>query len=153
MLEIFQRAGLRGFWFRIALLGCVACSTIAQARNKEYPLQGEVVALGINQEMIAAPPVVHGTGGGSGDTIQHRTYTVKSSTRVYVLECPYSMNGVHIHAPRECGGEKNIAIGDVIHFRLEKNRAYVQTDKGKEQRLSLVSEAKNEASQKEGTNP
>jgi len=63
------------------------------------------------------------------------------------------MNGVHIHAPRECGGEKNIAIGDVIHFRVEKNRAYVQTDKGKEQRLSLVSEAKNEASQKEGTNP
>jgi len=148
---------MRGLWFRIVLFGCVACSTMALARDKEYPLQGEVVALGTSQEMagIPSPPVVNGTGGGSGGLITtvHRTYTVKSSTRVYVLECPYSMNGVHIHAPRECGGEKNIAIGDVIHFRVEKNRAYVQTDKGKEQRLSLVSEAKNEASQKEGTNP
>ena len=146
MLEIFKRAGLRGFWFRIALLACLVCSTIALARNKEYPLQGEVVALGIHQEMIAAPPVVNGTGGGSGDTIQHRTYTVKSSTRVYVLEC---LNTSLIYALKECGGKKKIAIGDVVHFRIEKNLAYIQMDNGKEQQLRVLSEAKNEISKKE----
>ena len=145
---------MRGLWFRIVLFGCVACSTMALARDKEYPLQGEVVALGTSQEMagIPSPPVVNGTGGGSGGLITtvHRTYTVKSSTRVYVLECP---NSGLIYALRECGGKKKIAIGDVLHFRVEKNFACIQMDKGKEQHLRVLSEAKNETGKKEEPNP
>ncbi len=100
-------------------------------------------------------PVVNGTGGGTANvsTVVHRTYTVKSPTRTYVLESPYWMSGFHIHSPSECGGSKKIAIGDVIHFRMAKNHAYIQTDKGKEQKLGVLSEAAIETSGKGDTNP
>ena len=55
------------------------------------------------------------------------------------------MSGFHIHSPSECGGKKKIEIGDVIRFRVEKNRAHILTAEGKEQKLGVVSEAINEA--------
>ena len=73
----------------------------------------------------------------------HRTYTVRTDTRVFVLECLYDMDALPIFAPRECGGKKKIAIGDVIHFRLNKNNAYVLTSQGKDEKLTVVSEAMN----------
>ena len=62
-----------------------------------------------------------------------------------MLECPYWMDGFHIHAPSECGGKKKIEIGDAIRFRVEKNRASLLTPEGKEQKLGVVSEGMNEA--------
>lgn len=146
----------------IALLGCLAHPMVAFAGDKDYPLQGKVVALGTNQEVTGGGsiPVTNGQGGGGTgvETRLHRTYTVKSSTRVYVLKCPYLMNrtlasGFHIFEPSECGGKKKIAIDDVIHFRIVKNRAYIQTDNGKEQKLSVLSEAANEDPSKKESNP
>ena len=83
----------------------------------------------------------------------HRTYTVKTPTRVFVLECPFWMTGFHIHSPSECGGSRKIAIGDVIHFRIEKNQAFIQTDKGIEQKLNILSEGINEGATKPSANP
>jgi len=81
----------------MAFLCCMASPTVVFARAKQYPIQGTVTALGTNQEM---------TGGGSGSvmTHEHRTYTVKTPTLTFVLECPHWMDGFHIHAPSECGG-------------------------------------------------
>ena len=62
-----------------------------------------------------------------------------------MLECPYDIEALPIVAPRECGGKKKIAIGDAIHFRLEKNNAFVLTAQGKDEKLRVVSEAMNEA--------
>jgi hypothetical protein len=125
-----------GFWVLcIALLCCLAYSIAAFAGERDYPLQGSVVALGTTQEMIG------GGGPGPVSTMLHRTYTVKSSTKVYVLECPNWMNGFHIHSPSECGGSKKIEIGDVIHFRVAKTYAYIPADKGKEEKLHILSEA------------
>jgi hypothetical protein len=108
------------------------------AGGKEHPLQGTVTALGTSQDT---------TGGGSTSvfTHVHRTYTVRTDTRVFVLECPYDMDALHIFAPSECGGKKKIAIGDAIHFRLKKDHAYVLTSQGKDERLRVVSEAMNAA--------
>ena len=83
--------------------------------------------------------------GGIAHTHVHRTYTVKTSTRVFVLECPYWMDGFHIHSASECGGKKKIEIGDPIRFRVEKARACVLTAEGKEQKLRVVSEGMKEA--------
>ena len=101
----------------LLLLGFIAFPNVVLASGKEYPIQGTVIALGTSQET---------TGGGSTSvfTHVHRTYTVKTPTRVFVLECPYWMDGFHIHAPSECGGKKKIEIGDAIRFRVEKNRAH-----------------------------
>ena len=118
----------------LLLLGFMAFPTVVLARGKEYPIQGTVIALGTSQET---------TGGGSTSVITHahRTYTVKTPTRVFVLECPYWMDGFHIHSSSECGGKKKIEIGDAIRFRVEKNRAHVLTTEGKDEKLGVVSEA------------
>jgi len=57
-----------------------------------------------------------------------------------VLECPYFMRiGIRI-GPSECGGKRKIALGDTIHFRLEKNNAFILDDQGKDEKLKVISE-------------
>ena len=136
-----KRATTGGFAYlgmHLLLLGFIAFPTVVLASGKEYPTQGTVIALGTNQEI---------TGGGSTSVLPHlhRTYTVKTPTRVFVLECPYWMDGFHIHSPSECGGKKKIEIGDAIRFRVEKNRAHELTAEGKEEKLGVVSEGMKES--------
>lgn len=122
----------------LVILCLVAFPSMLFAGGKEHPIQGTVTALGTSQDT---------TGGGTTSvfTHVHRTYTVKTDTRVFVLECPYDMEALPIAAPRECGGKKKIAIGDAIHFRLEKNNAFVLTAQGKDEKLRVVNEAMNQA--------
>lgn len=133
-MALFQRLGL----FLLILFVVVFASGMLFAGEKEHPMQGTVTALGTTQDT---------TGGDKTPvfTHVHRTYTVKTDTRVFVLECPYDMEALHIAAPSECGGKKKIAIGDTIHFRLEKNNAFVLNTQGKDEKLKVVSEAMNEA--------
>ena len=107
------------------------------AGSKQHPMEGIVTALGTSQET---------TGGGNIPILTHvhRTYTVKTPARIFVLECPYQMDGLHIGVPSECGGKKTITVGDSIRFRVEKNHAYILTDQGKDQRLNITNEAMNE---------
>jgi hypothetical protein len=128
----------------LLLLGFIAFPTIVLAGGKEYPMQGTVIALGTSQETTGGGSTTGGEGSTSVVSHVHRTYTVKTSTRVFVLECPHWMDGFHIHAPSECGGKKKIEIGDAIRFRVEKNRAHVLTAEGKEEKLGVVSEAMKE---------
>jgi len=170
MTKKFNGFRLRRTGLPVALLCCFAYETAAFAGDKEYPLQGKVVALGTAQEVTAGGGTVVAIGDGASgvsgsvengtrdgetavSTKLHRTYTVKSSTRVYVLECPNLVNTFHILGSNECGGKNKIAISDVIHFRIWKNDAYIQTANGKEQRLSVLSESTNEVPRKEESNP
>ena len=129
---------------RLLLLGLIAFPTIVLAGGKDYPTQGTVVALGTSQETSGGGST--GVGGGSTGVVTHvrRTYTVKTPDRVFVLECPYWMDGLHIHSSSECGGKKKIEIGDAIRFRVEKNHASLLTPEGKEQKLGVVSEGMKE---------
>jgi len=121
----------------LIILCSIALPTIVLARDKQYPIEGIVTALGTNQEIA---------GGGDTPVITHlhRTYTVKTPIHLFVLECPYWMDGLHIHSPKECGGKKKIEIGNAIRFRVEKDHAYVMTDEGKGQKLRVVSEGTNQ---------
>lgn len=113
---------------------CIAFPSVVVAGEKQYPLEGTVTMLGTNQESS-----------GTGDTLSthpHRTYTVKTPARTFVLECPNGMD--NLLGKRECGGKKQIEIGDTLRMRVEKRYAYVQTDKQKEQRLTVLSEGVNE---------
>jgi hypothetical protein len=123
----------------LVILCIVAFPSMLFAGDKEHPMEGVVTALGTSQDT---------TGGGDKMPVftnVHRTYTVKTDTRVFVLECPFDMEGLPVIERKECGGKKKIAIGDAIHFRVKKNDAYVLTAPGKDQRLRVVSEAINEA--------
>jgi len=121
------------------LLCLLALPTMVLAGGKQYPIEGIVTALGTSRE----------TSGGGGNTPVsaqvHRTYTVKTPSRVFVLECPYDMEAISVFVSKECSGKKKIAVNDAIRFRVEKNYAYVLTDPGKDQKLRVVSEAVNDA--------
>jgi hypothetical protein len=136
--------GFASLGVQLLLLGFIAFPTVVLAGGKEYPVQGTVIALGTSHETTGGGSTAVGGGSTSVVTHVHRTYTVKTSTRVFVLECPHWMDGFHIHAPSECGGKKKIEIGDAIRFRVEKNRAHVLTAEGKEEKLGVVSEATKE---------
>ena len=138
MSKMVRQVALAHLRLALIILCFAAVPGMLFAGGKEYPVQGTVTALGTSQDT---------TGGGSSSvfTHVHRTYTVRADARVFVLECPYDMDTIPIFAPRECGGKKKIAIGDVIHFRLKKNNAYVLTSQGKDERLRVVSEAMNDA--------
>ena len=132
------KAAFENLGARLILLVCIAFPVIVLASDKQYPMEGTVTALGTTQET---------TGGGGTtpvSTNSYRTYTVKTPTRVFVFECPYWINGFHIHSPSECGGRNKLQIGDALHFRIEKHHAYISIDKGKEQKLRILSEAVNE---------
>ncbi len=134
----FAYFGFAYLGVHLLLLGFIAFPTVVLAAGKDYPTQGTVITLGTSQET---------TGGGSTSVVTHvrRTYTVKTPTRVFVLECPYWMDGFHIYSASECGGKKKIEIGDAIRFRVEKGRAYLLTAEGKEQKLRVVSEGMTDA--------
>jgi hypothetical protein len=50
-----------------------------------------------------------------------------TGTKSYVLECGHKP--VFGTTGEECGGNKKLQIGDVIHFRIEKDKAYIPITK------------------------
>ena len=92
----------------LTLAGVVLSHTaFAKAATKTYPEEGKVTGTGVNQ------------------VTRTRIYKVATDTRAYELDCgkrPFLFSST----PGECGGEKKIQIGDVIHFRIQKDRAYIQ---------------------------
>jgi hypothetical protein len=82
----------------------------AKKQPKAYPEEGKIVATSINQ------------------VTRTRTYNVVTEARAYEFDC-----GIHpdlfSSTPGECGGDKKLQIGNVIHFRFEKGRAYIPVSK------------------------
>ena len=124
--------------FRPSHLRCsVFLTSTAFAGGKQYPTEGIVSSVGTTQDT---------SGGDKMPIITHtyRTYVLKTPERILTLKCPYDMDSLHIFSPSECGGKKKIALGDILHFRVSKRYAYIQTSEGKEQRLEVLTEAVNE---------
>ncbi|MCL2659527.1 MAG: hypothetical protein FWD64_03295 [Acidobacteriaceae bacterium] len=111
----------------LALLFCLAFSTVAYAASKVYSLEGKVVARGTTKDVKGKK--------GKTKTVLSTTYTVLTPTRTYVFQCV------------SCG-KKGLAIDDSVRFRIAKNTAYIETEKGKEHKLIVLSEASNEAAVK-----
>lgn len=120
----------------LLLFLCVVLPTVAFASEKQYPVEGTVTALGTDIEPM-----------GPHQLFEYRTYTVKTLSRIFVPRCPNDLNAVL--AKRGCSSvsKKQIEIGDTIHLRIEKRNAYIQTAKGKEQRLDVLSESVNTESE------
>ena len=98
---------------------------VARAENTHvYPIAGKIVGRSANQITRTV------------------TYRVLTESKIYELDC--GKHAVFSSTPPECGGEKKLQIGDEIHFRLEKNKAYLpvesSVDPSGEQKLRILRE-------------
>jgi hypothetical protein len=101
-------------------------TAFAKKPPKTYPEEGKVIGSGSGQHTGGGGMVMGGSAPSaiSVRTVYTRTYKVETDTKMYVLDCGkppvmFSSN------PGECGGDKKIQIGDVIHFRTENGWAYI----------------------------
>lgn len=115
----------------------------AKKEPKTYPEEGKVVGLGTNGHTADN----HGMFSTNKTVTKYsHTYKIQTEKEVLELDCgkiPFYSNS---KTGDECGGDKPIKIGDVIHFRIENGWAYIPvteaTDGGKqsEQKLRILSE-------------
>lgn len=120
----------------------------AKKEPKTYPQEGKITGLGTNKREF-----------GRGSYAFSHTYKVQTDTKIFELDCgkmPFLG-----HTGGECGGEKKLQIGDVLHFRVEKGWAYIPvTGKGEdgkprdfEQKLRILSEDLKPDAKPEETKP
>ena len=115
----------------ILALSLLSVTVFAKKEPKTYPEEGKIVATGLSEWVVNR---------------QHQhahTYTVVTETKSYVLECGHKP--VFGSMGEECGGSKKLQLGDVIHFRIEKDLVYISITKTDnsvgEEKLRILSTA------------
>ena len=101
-------------WVRLAVwmilsLSILTGTSLAKKPPKTYPEEGKVIGTGSLEHYVGK--------------FSH-IYKVETATTLLLLDCgktPAMFPGTG----EECVGSKKIKIGDVIHFRIEKDRAYI----------------------------
>ena len=124
------------------LLLLVSQAALAKHPPKNYPESGKVIASGLNEHTKSHPTwggqngsAVHG--GGSYSVYSH-TYKIETDTKIFELDCGKT---AMFHSTGEgCGGDKKLEIGDIIHFRVEKESFYIPIADGSEQKLRILSQ-------------
>jgi hypothetical protein len=115
----------------ILALGLLSVTVFANKEPKTYPEEGKIVATGLSEWVV-----------NSKHQSAH-TYTVVTDAKSYLLEC--SHKPVFGSMGEECGGSKKLQLGDVIHFRIEKDLVYIpitKTDNSvAEEKLRILSTA------------
>ena len=115
----------------------------AKKEPKTYPVEGKVTVTAVNQV-----PFTYSSSDGKTTTSHRgiartRTYTIQTDAKTYELDCG-KRPGIFSSTPGECGGDKKIQIGDVIHFRVNKSWAYIPVTEsgqsGLEQKLRILNE-------------
>jgi len=99
----------------ILALGVLSATAFGNKQPKAYPEEGKIVATGLTEWVVNS---------------QHQyahTYTVVTNAKSYLLECGHKP--LFGSMGEECGGSKKLQIGDVIHFRIDKNQAYIPITK------------------------
>jgi hypothetical protein len=129
-----RQSGTRAFGLLAVLilgLDFLCASAFAGADPKTYPEEGKIVATGLSEWVV-----------NSKHQYAH-TYTVTTNTKSYVLEC--SHKPLFGTMGEECGGSKKLQLGDLIHFCIEKDKAYIPITKSDnsvgEEKLRIVSTA------------
>jgi len=110
--------------FLLCSLLMVTLVSASLAQPALYPMVGKIVGTGINQ------------------VTRSRTYRISTDTKIYELDC--GKHALFSGTPPECGGEKKLQIGDELHFRIEKDKAYIpvapSVESSGEQKLRILRE-------------
>jgi hypothetical protein len=120
------------YWLSLILaISLLSVPGFANKEPKTYPEEGKIVATGRSEWVVNS---------------QHQhahTYTVETDTKSYLLECGHKP--VFGSMGEECGGSKKLQLGDVIHFRIEKDWVYIPINKSGdsagEEKLRVMSAA------------
>jgi len=99
----------------ILAVGILSVTALANKEPRTYPEEGKILATGLTEWVVNS---------------QHQyahTYTVVTNAKSYLLECGHKP--LFGSMGEECGGSKKLQIGDAIHFRIEKNQAYIPITK------------------------
>jgi hypothetical protein len=115
----------------ISPLGPPSVTAFAGKEAKAYPEEGKIVANGLTERVV------------NGQHKHAHTYTVVTDAKSYRLECGHKP--VFGSMGEECGESKKLQIADVIHFRIEKDQAYIPITKSDnsaaEEELRILSTA------------
>ena len=122
------------FIFTLVVLSAAAAAKEA----KTYPESGKVIGIGQNEHTKTHPKTGNNTGGGSYSVYSH-TYKIETDAKIYELDCGKTPMFIG-STGQECGGDKPLQIGDVIHFRVEKGTAHIPLSNGSEQKLRILNE-------------
>src|SRR5215472_2647278 len=112
----------------VVLLGLLAGTAAAKKEPKSYPEEGKIIGIGttehthVNGSIFGAPGTA--TTGNVGSRSKY-TYTYKIQTGAKILQLDCGQEAVFHSTGKECGGEKPLKVGDVIHFRIEKESVYI----------------------------
>ena len=108
----------------VVLVGILAGIAFAKKEPNTYPEEGRVIGTGTT-EHTRTNGSIFGTGGTTNGSVSSRskythTYKVQTATKVFELDC--GKEAVFHSTGAEClSGGKPIQVGDVIHFRIEKD--------------------------------
>jgi hypothetical protein len=128
MLHSKERCKPSHYLLALFILTVVVLSAAAAAKEpKAYPESGKVIGIGQKEH----------TTGNSGRAYSH-TYKIETGTKIYELDC--GKTPLFFGTGEECGGDKPLQIGDVIHFRVEKGSARIPLSDGSEEKLRILNE-------------
>jgi hypothetical protein len=97
---------VKAFVLIILCLSFSVENSFAGKAPKTYPEEGKVVGIGSAEHY---------------NRTHSHLYKVETATTLFLLDCGTRLG----FSGGECGGEKKLQIGDVIHFRVEKEWAYI----------------------------
>jgi len=116
----------------ILLVSILIATAVAKKEPKTYPEEGRVIGTGTTEHAHTSGSILGAPGGmttgsvNSHSTFSH-TYKVQTGTKIYELDCGKKaiFQGIHSTEPECLADGKPIKVGDVIHFRIEKDSAYI----------------------------
>ena len=112
----------------VFLLGILPGSAAGKKEPKSYPEEGKIIGIGttehthVDGSILGAPGTT--TTGSVGSRSKYTyTYKVQTGTKILQLDC--GQEALFHSTGKECGGDKPLKLGDVIHFRIEKASVYI----------------------------
>ena len=132
-------------------MGTLAGIAFAKNEPKTYSEEGRVIATGTTEHTRTNGSIFGAPGGATNGSVSSRskythTYKVQTATKIFEMDC--GKEAVFHSTGAECfAGSKPIQVGDVLHFRIDKDYAYIPlldpagTQSGEEKLRILSAEA------------
>jgi hypothetical protein len=102
-------SGLLSVLFLVILAG----TAVAKKQPKTYPEEGTIIGTGTTEHTRSA---------GNRSRYTH-TYRIQTGTKILELDC--GQEDLFYSTGSECGGKNPLKVGNVIHFRIEKEWVYI----------------------------